>query len=153
VASSPAALAQTPGQGATVRFASATNGNRYTVSAQGQTCDTPCTLNLAPGSLAFETHGAGKIHRTISISAGAWSVKLQHFTVKELIFTSVLAGSGLILLGGGVDLGNNYGWKADNGASIGGVVLTTVGATFAGIGLIGFAFLRGEHVEVTSERF
>jgi hypothetical protein len=136
-----------------VRFASALNSNRYSVNVQGQSCDTPCTLNLSPGSLLLETHGAGKIHRTVSIPPGPSSVKLQHFTVKELIFTSVLAGSGLILLGGGIDLGDTYGWKADGGPSIGGVVLTTVGATFAAIGLIGFAFLHGEHVEVTSERF
>lgn len=135
--------------GATTHFSGSLTSNIYTVRAQGQTCTTPCTLTLTPGSLTIDTTGAGAIHRSVSLPPGASKITLQHFTLKELIFSVVLVAIGLPMMGGGIYLGDATHWSNRGAAGIGGIVLTTAGATLAFGGVIGFLFLKGERVDVT----
>jgi hypothetical protein len=91
LAFSGAVLAQEAPTAAKARasFFAKNTDNRYSVTIDGKTCDTPCTVDLASGFKAVTATGSGDLTAGFNLPPGDWDVTLQH--------GSALRGVGLVL--------------------------------------------------------
>lgn len=135
-----------------VEFLPANKENKYNIVIQGTGCTAPCTLMLAPGATELRTTGAGQITEFLTVPAVPSTVKMQHFTLKEVIGGAVMTPVGITLFSTGAWMLSTYIHYSPALAGTGGALLGVGGGLAIG-GILALLNIRGKHVDVVPKGY
>jgi len=146
-----------------VAFVPRSAGDAYVVTlSSGQSCATPCTLQLPPGNQVLSVSGPGsrRFQEPVHLPSEPAQVTVQHFTTGRLVGGIILAAIGIPLIAvGSIYLGDPRPYlppalQPENSqqADIIGGVLVGGGAALTLGGIVSLALIKTNRAEVHALR-